>query len=75
MGDTKLLGSIAQGPLIAAHALTMGPQQRHEFGAIAVAAVGQLGASLPQELALLMDATATAQTQGNRKQGLCKGPS
>jgi hypothetical protein len=70
MGDTKLLGGKAQGPVIAPHALTMGLQQRQEFGAIAVAPVCQLGASLPQELALLIDATAAAQAQGNREQGL-----
>ena len=68
MGDTQLLGGLAQGPVIAVHWQAVRPQQGDKFGAIAVAAIGQLGTAFSQQFAFVAGASTATEAKADHQQ-------
>ena len=73
MGDTQLLGGLAQGLPITPGRLAIRRQQSDEFGVIAVAPIGQLGAAFPQDFVGPLGAARATQAQGQRQPTACFG--
>ena len=73
MGDTQLLGCLAQGLPITPSRLAICRQQSDEFGVIAVAPIGQLGAAFAEKLVGPLGAAHATQAQGQRQPTACFG--